>query len=82
MTLLPATHFHLPSRGRIRPGFAADLVGFEPSTVGDPATYAAPHAYATGIRDVFVNGVAVVRNGAQNEARPGQVIANSLLEKK
>jgi N-acyl-D-amino-acid deacylase len=82
MTSLPANHFHIPSRGTIRPGFAADLVVFDPNTVGDTATYAAPHAYAIGIRDVFVNGVAVVRNGAQNDTRPGQVIANSLLEKK
>jgi N-acyl-D-amino-acid deacylase len=79
MTSLPATHFRLGSRGTIRAGFAADLVVFDPDAVADTATYAAPHAYATGISDVFVNGVAVVRSGAQTDARPGQVIANSLL---
>src|SRR6476620_1374954 len=61
MTSLPANHFRIPSRGAIRPGFAADLVVFDPNSVGDAATYAAPHAYATGIRDVFVNGIGVVR---------------------
>jgi N-acyl-D-amino-acid deacylase len=82
MTSLPATHFRLGNRGSIRPGFAADLVVFDPAVVADTATYEAPHAYAAGVSHVFVNGVAVVTGGAQTDARPGQVIANSLLEKK
>ena len=32
--------------------------------------------------DDLVNGVAVVKNGTQTDARPGQVIANSLVERK
>jgi N-acyl-D-amino-acid deacylase len=81
MTSLPANHFHIPARGTIRPGFAADLVVFDPAAVADQATYVAPHAYAKGFSYVLVNGVAVVQNGAATDARPGQVIANSLLEK-
>jgi len=82
MTSLPAAHFRITNRGTIRPGYAADLVLFDPKTVRDPATYESPHAYATGIPYVLVNGVLVVRKGEQTDARPGQVIANSLLEKK
>ena len=82
MTSLPATHFKLANRGAIRPGFAADLVVFNPATVADTATFESPHGYATGLSDVFVNGVAVVKGGAQTDARPGQVIANSLLERR
>jgi N-acyl-D-amino-acid deacylase len=82
MTSLPATHFKLGDRGTIRAGFAADLVVFDPDAVADPATYDAPHAYATGVPYVFVNGVAVVKSGTQTDARPGQVIAGSLLEKR
>jgi N-acyl-D-amino-acid deacylase len=82
MTSLPATHFKLGDRGTIRVGFAADLVVFDPDAVADPATYDAPHAYATGVPYVFVNGVAVVKSGTQTDARPGQVIAGSLLEKR
>jgi len=82
MTSLPATHFRLANRGTIRAGYAADLVVFDPSTVGETATYEAPHAYATGISYVFVNGVPVVRAGAQTGARPGQVIAGSLMERR
>ena len=82
MTSLPATHFKLSGRGTIRAGYAADLVVFDPTAVIDAATFEAPHAYAAGISYVFVNGVAVVKGGAQTDARPGQVIANSLMEKR
>jgi N-acyl-D-amino-acid deacylase len=82
MTSLPATHFKLSNRGVIRAGYAADLVVFNPKTVIDTATFEAPHSYAAGIPYVLVNGVVVVKNGGQTDARPGQVIANSLLEKR
>jgi N-acyl-D-amino-acid deacylase len=79
MTSLPAGHFKLPGRGVIRAGYAADLVVFDRATVADAATFEAPHAYPAGIAYVVVNGVVVVRNGVQTDARPGQVIANSLI---
>ena len=82
MTSLPAAHFKLANRGIVKTGYAADLVVFDPKTVADAATFEAPHAYATGIPYVLVNGVVVVKNGTQTDARPGQVIANSLLEKR
>jgi N-acyl-D-amino-acid deacylase len=82
MTSLPAGHFRLANRGLIRTGYAADLVVFDPASVADAATYESPHAYALGIPYVVVNGAVVVNNGTQTDARPGQVIANSLLERK
>lgn len=82
MTSLPAGHFRLANRGAIRQGYAADLVVFDPASIGDAATFEAPHAYAQGIPYVLVNGVVVVRNGTQTDARPGQVIANSAIEKR
>jgi N-acyl-D-amino-acid deacylase len=82
MTSLPAAHFKLANRGIVKAGYAADLVVFDAKTVADAATFDAPHAYATGIPYVLVNGVVVVKNGTQTDARPGQVISNSLLEKR
>ena len=79
MTSLPAQHFGLANRGLVRVGYAADLVVFDPGRVADTATYEAPHTYADGIPFVIVNGVVVVRNGAQTSARPGQVLAHSML---
>src|SRR5690606_14247955 len=80
MTSLPADHFRLAGRGRIAPGAAADLVIFDPKTVRDAATFDAPHAYPAGIPHVVVNGVPVVRDGEPTGARPGVVIARSLLD--
>jgi N-acyl-D-amino-acid deacylase len=74
MTSLPADQFAFGDRGRLAPGKAADVVVFDAGTVGDRATYAEPHQYPTGIVHVLVNGVPVVRDGTQTDARPGQVL--------
>jgi N-acyl-D-aspartate/D-glutamate deacylase len=74
MTSLPAAHFGFAGRGVIAEGAAADLVVFDPATVKDEATYPAPHAYASGIPHVIVNGVFVVRDSKATGARPGQIL--------
>jgi len=71
MTSLPADTFGLRDRGRIVPGAWADLVVFDPATVGDPATFEDPHHHAEGFSDVVVNGRAVIRGGAMGDERPG-----------
>ncbi len=79
MTSLPADHFRFTGRGRLAPGKAADIVVFDPGTVADAATFEKPHAYARGIPHVLVNGVFVVRDGVQTNARPGVPLASSPL---
>lgn len=74
MTSLPADQFGFTDRGRLAAGKAADLVIFDAATVGEVATYAAPHAYPSGISYVIVNGTPVVSAGRQTDARPGQVL--------
>lgn len=74
MTSLPAAHFRFADRGVIRAGAAADLVIFDPATVRDVATYAAPHAYPQGILHVIVNGEVAVRDGQPAPARAGTVL--------
>ena len=74
MTSLPAAHFGFAGRGVIREGAAADLVVFDPALVKDEATYPAPHAFASGLPHVLVNGVFVVRDGKTTGAKPGQVL--------
>ena len=82
MTSLPASHFKFPGRGVLAVGNAADVVVFDRLRVADTATFDAPHGYAAGIPFVIVNGVVVVKNGTQTDARPGQVVSNSLLQRK
>ena len=77
MSALPARHFRFDDRGVIAVGKAADLVLFDPATVDDAATFEKPHAYATGIPHVFVNGIAVVKNGEHTGAKPGVVLRNT-----
>ncbi|MBM3749682.1 MAG: D-aminoacylase [Acidimicrobiia bacterium] len=71
---VPARQFGFAERGEIREGWVADLVIFDPATVGDTATFDAPHAYPTGISHVLVNGQLVVQSGEAAPARPGQVL--------
>jgi N-acyl-D-amino-acid deacylase len=74
MTGMPARKFQLADRGEIRPGAFADLVIFDPATIGDAATYEDPRRFPTGIRSVFVNGVAVAEDGHHTGARPGRAL--------
>jgi len=74
LTSLPATNLGIRERGSLGPGNFADLAIFDPAVIADRATYAAPHAYAVGMRHVFVNGTQVLRNGEHTNARPGRVV--------
>ena len=74
MTTLPASRMGLTRRGRIAPGFAADLVVFDPETIADTATFQVPHSYPRGVEYVAVNGSVVVENGAFTGQTPGKVI--------
>ncbi len=56
MTGLAADILGLRDRGRIAPGMLADLVLFDPLSVGDAATYEEPTRQAHGVEHVFVAG--------------------------
>ncbi len=71
---LPATHLKLQKRGELKEGRYADIVIFDPNTVKDHATYEKPHQYATGVSDVFVNGVQVLKNNEHTGATPGRFL--------
>lgn len=74
MTSLPANNLKLKKRGRIAPGYYADVVVFDPATVRDRATFEEPHQYAEGMMHVFVNGIQVLDNGNHTGAMPGRCI--------
>ena len=71
---LPAKHLKLKNRGLLKPGYAADIVIFDPNTISDHATFEQPHQYSTGVHHVFVNGVQVLQDGVHTGATPGQVV--------
>jgi len=72
MTSRPATRVGLQDRGILRPGLAADVTIFDPATIRDVATFEDPNHYSIGVTHVFVNGLAVVLNGAITSERPGR----------
>jgi len=74
LTSLPATNLGFKDRGSLKAGYAADIVIFDTARVRDLATFAKPQQLATGVRDVFVNGVQVLRDGRHTGAKPGRVV--------
>ena len=83
VTAVPAERYGLHGRGRLAPGYAADLVLFDPARVAMRPTemvYDLPRGQrrllqrAEGIVDVLVNGAPVVADGAPTGRRPGRVL--------
>ena len=74
MTSLPASNLGIAHRGLLRQGYFADIAVFDPNTIQDHATFEKPRQFATGVSEVFVNGVEVVQNGEHIGAKPGRVV--------
>jgi N-acyl-D-amino-acid deacylase len=71
---LPATNLGLDHRGFIKEGMFADVVVFDPTTIADRATFEKPHQYAVGVKNVFVNGAQVIKDGEHTGAKPGRAL--------
>jgi len=74
MTSLPAVNLGIDRRGLLKEGYFADIAVFDPATVQDHATFEKPRQLATGVSEVFVNGVEVIHTGEHTGAKPGRVI--------
>ncbi len=74
LTSLPADNLSLKDRGRLKPQNYADIVVFDPATIGDRATYEQPAQLATGVEQVLVNGGFALRDGKPTDASTGRVL--------
>lgn len=74
MTGLSAQILGLRDRGHIAVGQKADVVVFDPETVGSDATYLDPYVFQRGMSFVLVNGRFVVDGGAPTDELPGLVL--------
>jgi N-acyl-D-amino-acid deacylase len=74
LTSFPAENLKLKKRGKLRPGYFADVVVFDPNKIIDKATFDKPHQLAVGILSVFVNGVQVIKNGEHTNKSPGKAL--------
>jgi N-acyl-D-aspartate/D-glutamate deacylase len=77
MTTLPAQILGLKDRGQLRDGMAADVVVFDPATVGETNSFEKPKSYAKGVAYVLVNGVPVIDKGEHTGARPGRALRHA-----
>lgn len=74
MTQVPAQRLKLTDRGRVAPGYRADLVIFDPATVIDKSTVENPEAPPVGIPAVMVSGTFVVDDGKPTGRHPGRAL--------
>ncbi|HXP63833.1 MAG TPA: D-aminoacylase [Steroidobacteraceae bacterium] len=63
LSAMPAQNLSLKDRGELRKGYFADVVVFDPKTIQDHSTYDRPHQLATGVEQVWINGVRALRDG-------------------
>ena len=70
----PAKNLGLDHRGLLQEGMFADVLVFDPATIGDRATFEEPHQYAVGMKHVFVNGAQVIKDGEHTGAKPGRAL--------
>jgi N-acyl-D-amino-acid deacylase len=75
MTALAAQSIGVSDRGRIRTGYFADLVLFDPETIGDRSTMQDPTALSVGIEKVWVNGALAFENGEPTMRFPGRIVS-------
>jgi N-acyl-D-aspartate/D-glutamate deacylase len=87
LTDVPARLYGLRDRGRVAPGWFADLVVLDPASVGQRAEYTRDdlpggagrlYAEADGIEHVLVNGTEIVRTGELTGATPGAVLRSGV----
>jgi N-acyl-D-amino-acid deacylase len=78
MTSLAAANVGLANRGRLAPGYYADLVLFDPATVADRADFGAAQAQAVGVRTVWVNGQVVFDNGKTTGTYSGRPLRREM----
>jgi N-acyl-D-aspartate/D-glutamate deacylase len=83
VTDAPARFYGLRDRGRLEVGWHADIVIFDPATLGStpvvmrndmPGGYSRTYSEAIGISHVLVNGVPIVEHGKPTGSRPGTVL--------
>ena len=76
MTSMPAQRLGLTNRGRLTPGYAADIVIMDLPNVKETATFTDPHQYPKGISHVIVNGEIVINDEEYTGKTPGAMITD------
>lgn len=73
-TGLPADVLQLKERGYLKAGYYADVVVIDPNEYRDRATFDKPHQYTTGVKYLFVNGVAAIEKSQPTGKLSGRAL--------
>ena len=73
-TSVPARMLGLTTRGKLKKGFVADILVFDPDKIKDMATFDKPHQYSKGIEFLLINGQIVIEKGLYNGKRVGKTL--------
>jgi N-acyl-D-amino-acid deacylase len=71
ITGLSAEMMGIEGRGKLTPGFAADITVFDPQAISDKAEYDDPFRAPAGIVHVIMEGEFALQDGCQSPARLG-----------
>jgi N-acyl-D-aspartate/D-glutamate deacylase len=71
---LTAESFGITERGKLKIGYFADVIAFDPKEIRDLATYEEPEKLATGMRYVLVNGKIAVDEGKFTGVKAGRAL--------
>jgi len=74
LAALPAATLSVSDRGLLKTGYFADVVVFDPVRVQDHSTYERPQQLATGVEDVWINGVRALRHEVATGAASGRAV--------
>ncbi len=74
LTSLSTTKLKIKERGLIKEGYFADIVVFDPDEIKDNATFEHPHAYASGMKHVWVNGIQMLKDGTHTGNTGGRFV--------
>jgi N-acyl-D-amino-acid deacylase len=80
ITSIPADRFGFSNRGKLQPGYLADIVVFDEKRIKDQATYEDPHQYPVGIEYVLVNGQTVIDKGEHSGNLPGRILRKKAVQ--
>ena len=77
MTSRAARHMGFADRGLIAVGMKADLVLFDPDSIADHAGIRNGQVLSSGVKQLWVNGKSVLKDGEATGERPGYVLRAS-----
>jgi N-acyl-D-aspartate/D-glutamate deacylase/acetyl esterase/lipase len=73
-SLQVAQTFNLKDRGKLGPGYFADVIVFDEKTIADRATYENPEVFAEGVKYVIVNGKVAIDGGKYTGTMAGRAL--------